>query len=181
MPHRRRCPMSPRLILVAQVGGAFGVKGEVKITAYTADARALLDYKTLIREDGSPGLTLLSGRPSKAGLVVRTREITTPEQADALRGLKLFVPRDRLPPPEDEDEFYLADLIGIQARSPDGAVIGKVIAVQNFGADDLLEIKPANGSPSWWLPFTREAAPEVNLEEGWVSVVRPAEIEGDRE
>ena len=93
--------MTPRLILVAQVGGAFGVRGEVKITAYTADARTLLKYKTLTREDGSPGLTLLSGRPSKTGLVVKTQEIATPEQADALRGLKQFVPRDWLPPPDE--------------------------------------------------------------------------------
>ena len=172
--------MTPRLILVAQVGGAFGVRGEVKITAYTADARTLLKYKTLTREDGSPGLTLLSGRPSKTGLVVKTQEIATPEQADALRGLKLFVPRDWLPPP-DEDEFYLADLIGLEARNPEGALIGRVTSVQNFGADDLLEIRPADGASSWWLPFTREAAPEVNLAEGWVSVVRPAEVDGDRD
>ena len=172
--------MSPRLIMVAQVGGAFGVRGEVKITAYTADAKTLLKYKTLTREDGSPGLTLLSGRPSKAGLVVRTKEIDTPEQADALRGLKLFVPRDLLPPP-DEDEFYLADLVGIGARDVQGAPIGKVISVQNFGADDLLEIKPSDGAPSWWLPFTREAVPEVNIADGWVTVAPPTEIDGDKD
>ena len=172
--------MTPRLIMVAQVGGAFGVRGEVKITAYTADAKTLLKYKTLTREDGSPGLTLLSGRPSKAGLVVKTKEISTPEQADAMRGLKLFVPRDLLPPP-DEDEFYLTDLIGLSARDAAGDAIGRVISVQNFGADDLLEIKPSDGAPSWWLPFTREAVPEVNIAEGWVTVVRPAEIDGDKD
>jgi len=169
----------PRLILVAQVGGAFGVRGEVKITAYTADAKSLLKYRDLMREDGSPGLTLLSGRPAKAGLVARTQEIATPEQADAMRGLKLYVDRDFLPPP-DEDEFYLADLIGLEARDPAGAVIGRIASVQNFGADDLLEIKPALGA-SWWLPFTREAAPEVNISEGWVTVVRPAEVDGDKD
>ena len=172
--------MTPRLILVAQVGGAFGVRGEVKITAYTADAKTLLKYKTLTREDGSPGLTLLSGRPSKTGLVVKTKEIATPEQADALRGLKLFVPRNWLPPP-DEDEFYLADLIGLEARNLEGVLVGRVTSVQNFGADDLLEIRPADSAPSWWLPFTREAAPEVNIAEGHVTVVRPAEIDGDKD
>ena len=171
--------MAPRLILVAQVGGAFGVRGEVKVTAYTADAKTLLKFRDLKREDGTPGLTLLSGRPAKAGLVARAQEIATPEQADALRGLKLYVDRDLLPPP-DEDEFYLADLVGIAARDASGAVIGKVISVQNFGADDLLEIKPALG-PSWWLPFTRDAAPEVNIAERWVTVVPPSEVDGDRE
>jgi len=169
----------PRLILVAQLGGAFGVRGEARITAYTADPRTLLKFRDLKREDGSPGLTLLSGRPAKAGLVAKTQEITTPEQADALRGLKLYVDRDLLPPP-DEDEFYLADLIGLEARDPAGAVIGRIASVQNFGADDLLEIKPP-AAASWWLPFTREAAPEVNIGEGWVVVVRPAEIDGDKD
>jgi 16S rRNA processing protein RimM len=171
--------MSPRLILVAQVGGAFGVRGEVRITAYTAEPQTLLKFRDLKREDGSPGLTLISGRPAKAGLVARTQEITTPEQADATRGLKLYVDRDLLPAPE-EDEFYLADLIGLQARDPAGAVIGKIASVQNFGADDLLEIKPGDGA-SWWLPFTRECTPEVNIVGGWVTVVRPAEIDGDKD
>jgi 16S rRNA processing protein RimM len=169
----------PRLILVAQVGGAFGVRGEVKITAYTAEPVALLTYRDLKREDGSPGLTLLSGRPAKAGLVARAQEIATPEQADALRGLKLYIDRDRLPPPDD-DEFYLADLIGMEARDPAGAVIGQIASVQNFGADDLLEIKPPIGA-SWWLPFTREAAPDVNIAAGWVTVVRPDEVQGDKD
>ncbi len=168
------------LILVAQVGGAFGVRGEVRITAFTAEPRSLLTYRDLMREDGSPGLTLLSGRAAKAGLVARAKEIATPEQADALRGLKLYVPRETLPP-TDEDEFYLADLIGLEARDLDGAVVGKIIAVQNFGADDLLEIKPAGGGASWWLPFTKDAAPEVSLAEGWITIVRPTEIDGDKD
>jgi 16S rRNA processing protein RimM len=171
--------MPPRLILVAQVGGAFGVRGEVRITAFTADPRTLLAYRDLRREDGTPGLTLLAGRPAKAGLVAKVSGIATPEQADALRGLKLYVPRDLLPDTDDEDEFYLADLIGLEARDPAGAPVGTVISVQNFGADDLLEIKPAGAAASWWLPFTREAAPEIHLAEGWLTVVRPPEIDGD--
>ena len=172
--------MSPRLILVAQVGGAFGVRGEVKITTFTAEPRALLGYGPLCREDGSAGLTLISGRAAKAGLVARVLEITTPEQADALRGLKLYIARDSLPPPE-EDEFYLADLIGLEARDPSGERVGHILSVQNFGADDLLEIKPANGGASWWLAFTRETAPLVRIEDGWLTVIRPPEIEGDKD
>jgi 16S rRNA processing protein RimM len=171
--------MAPRLILVAQVGGAFGVRGEVKITAYTAEPQTLLHYRDLKREDGTPGLTLLTGRPAKAGLVAKAKEITTPEQADAMRGLKLYIDRDLMPPPE-EDEFYLADLVGIEARDDAGAKIGKVISVQNFGADDLLEIKPQAGA-SWWLPFTREAVPQVNIAERWLTVVPPTEIDGDKD
>lgn len=167
------------LILVAQVGGAFGVRGEVRITAFTAEPMALMAYGPLLRADGSPGLTLTSARPDKKGVVARAREIQTREQAEALRGLKLFTPRDRFPAPEDEDEFYLADLIGLEARDADGAVIGRVKTVRNFGASDMLEIAPAEGGPTWYLPFTRAAAPVVRIAEGWLTVVRPLEIEGD--
>ncbi|RZJ95188.1 MAG: 16S rRNA processing protein RimM [Brevundimonas sp.] len=168
-----------KLILVAQVAGGFGVKGEVRVTAYTADPMALLTYGPLLRADGSVGLTLTSARPDKAGVVGRAKEITTKEEADALRGLKLHVPRDRLPEP-DEDEVYLTDLVGVQARGPDGAVLGTVKSVQNFGADDMLEIAPAEGGPTWYLPFSKDAVPELHLAEGWLLAVRPTEI-GERE
>lgn len=170
--------MSDRLLLVGQVGGAFGVRGEVKITTFTADPLALLTYKTLLRADGSPGLTLTAARVSKTGVVARAREIATPEQADALRGLKLHIPRDSLPEP-DEDEYYLADLIGLDVVSPDGELIGRVKAVNDFGAGDLLEINPAGGGASWWLPFTREAVPEVRIAEGRLVATPPSVIEAD--
>lgn len=169
----------PNLILVGQVGGGFGVRGEVKVTAFTADPLALRAYGPLLRADGSPGLTLTAARPTKEGIVGRANEIQTKEQADALRGLKLYVPRDRFPAP-DEDEFYLADLIGLEARDAEDAVLGTVKAVQNFGADDVLEIAPAAGGQTWYLPFTREAVPEIHSTEGWLRAVRPVEI-GERE
>lgn len=165
------------LILVAQVAGGFGVKGEVRVTAWTADPMALLDYGPLLRADGTVGLTLTSGRPEKTAIVGRAKEIATKEQADALRGLKLFVPRDRLPPPDDEDEFYLTDLIGLTARDADDRLIGTVKSVPNFGAGDMLEIAPSEGGPTWYLPFTREAVPEVRLTDGWLRAVRPAEVD----
>jgi len=168
-----------KLILVAQVAGGFGVKGEVRVTAYTAEPMALMSYGPLLRADGSVGLSLISARPEKAAVVGRAKEIATKEQADALCGLKLYIQRDRLPEP-DEDEFYLADLVGVEARDPDGVALGTVKAVQNFGADDMLEIAPAAGGPSWYLPFTREAVPELHLADGWVLAVRPVEV-GERE
>lgn len=168
-----------KLILVGQVAGGFGVKGEVRVTAWTAEPMALLKYGTLLRADGTPGLTLTSARPEKTAVVGRAKEIATKEQADALRGLKLYIHRDRLPEPE-EDEFYLADLVGLEARDPDGVVLGSVRAVQNFGADDILEISPAAGGPTWYLPFTREAVPELHIADGWLLAVKPVEI-GERE
>lgn len=168
-----------KLIQVGQVAGGFGVRGEVRVAAYTADPMALLAYRDLLRADGSVGLTLTSARPDKNGVVGRAKEIATKEEADALRGLKLFIPRDRLPEPE-EDEFYLTDLVGVEAREPDGTVLGTVKSVPNFGASDMLEIAPAAGGPTWYLPFTRDAVPELHLADGWVLVVRPNEV-GERE
>lgn len=168
-----------KLILVGQVAGGFGVRGEVRVTAYTADPMSLLAYGPLLRADGSVGLTLTSARPEKSAVVGRAKEITTKEQADALRGLKLHVPRDLLPEPE-EDEFYLTDLVGLQARDPDDVVLGTVKSVQNFGADDMLEIAPAEGGQTWYLPFTRDCVPDLHIADGWLRIVRPVEI-GERE
>jgi len=168
--------MSDALILVGRVAGAFGIKGEVRITSFTADPMALVDYKTLLREDGSPGLTLTGGRVAKGGVVVRAREIETREQAEAARGLRLYIPRDTLPEPEDEDEFYVADLVGLDVISVEGEALGRVKSVHDFGAGDLLEIEPAQG-PSWWLPFTREAVPEVSIADRRVVAVKPEETE----
>ena len=168
--------MSPRLILVGRVGGAFGIKGEVRITTYTDDPESLLDYKSLKREDGAPALTLTSGRAAKGGLIAHAKEIVTREDAEAARGLGLYIDRDDLPEPE-EDEFYLADLIGLEARSPEGDVLGRIKSVHDFGAGDLLEIEPAGGGATWWLPFTRECAPEVRIADGVVVAVKPDETE----
>jgi len=169
---------APRLIMVAKVDGAFGVRGEIRLTAFTEDPGALLRYATLRREDGSVGLTLSAGRVVKDGVVARAAEVATREEAQALRGLRLYVDRAILPVP-DEDEYYLADLIGLAAVSPEGSVVGRIKGVNNFGAGDLLEIQPADGAPSWWSPFTREAVPEVRIDLGQVVVVRLPETSAE--
>jgi len=168
--------MSDALLMVGRVAGAFGIKGEVRITTFTADPLALVDYKTLLREDGSTGLTLTGGRVAKGGVVVRAQEIETREQAEAARGLRLYIPRELLPDTEDEDEFYVADLVGLDVVGVDGEALGRVKSVHDFGAGDLLEIEPPQG-PSWWLPFTREAVPEVSISERRVVAVKPEETE----
>jgi 16S rRNA processing protein RimM len=167
---------SDNLILVARVAGAFGVKGEVRLTSFTADPMALLAYRELKRESGQPGLTLTGGRPHKGGVVVRAREVETREQAEALRGLRLYIPREALPATEDEDEFYLVDLIGLAVETPEGEALGVVRDVRDFGAGDLLEIQPPAGA-SWWLPFTRDAVPAVRLAERRIIAIRPVETE----
>jgi len=166
--------MAEKLVLVGQVGGAFGVRGEVKITAFTGDAMALLGYSPLLRADGSVGLTLTGARPDKKGVVAKAKEITTKEQADTLRGLKLYVPRERLPEP-DEDEFYLTDLVNLEVRLASGEVLGKVKSVPNFGAGDILEIAPAGGGQTWYLPFSKAAVPELHIADGWLLAEPPAD------
>jgi 16S rRNA processing protein RimM len=167
--------MADQLILVGRVAGAFGVRGEVRITSFTADPAALLTYKTLLREDGTPGLTLTGGRVQNGAVICRAREVATREEAEALRGLKLHVRRDALPVPDD-DEFYVADLIGVDVVSEAGEALGRVKAIQDFGAGDLLEIQPPSG-PSWYLPFTLENVPGIDLAGRCITIVRPTEVE----
>ena len=170
--------MPADLILVAQVAGAFGVRGEVRLTAFTEDALNLLGYGPLLNAAGAPTLTLKSGRAVKGAVIGEAAEIATREQAEAMRGVKLYIERSALPPPEDEDEFYLTDLIGLDVVSPAGDTLGKVKFVANFGAGDLLEIAPAKpGEASWYAPFTKAVAPEIDLAAGRITVDRPMETE----
>jgi 16S rRNA processing protein RimM len=177
---------APNLIEIARVAGAFGVRGEVRVTAWSDDPLALKGYGPLLKKDGAVALTLTAARLHKpgqdgGGLVVRAKEVETKEQADAMRGLRLYVDRSALPAPE-EDEFYLADLIGLEARDAAGKVLGRVKAVEDFGAGDILEIAPAGEkAPTWYLPFTKEAAPQVHIAEGWLLAVRPQETQADGE
>jgi 16S rRNA processing protein RimM len=168
---------APKLVLVGRVAGAFGVKGEVRVSAYTETPLNLLQYRDLKREDGSPGLTLVSGRAAKADFIGTASQIKTKEEADALRGLRLYVAREDMPQP-DEDEFYLADLIGMAVFEA-GQALGKVKAVHDFGAGDILEIEPARGA-TWYLPFTRAAVPQVDIAAGRIEALRPAEVSDDR-
>jgi 16S rRNA processing protein RimM len=157
------------------VAGGFGVKGEVRISTFTAEPLALARYRNLLREDGSPALTVLSARPVKDGIVARVAGIDDKDAADALRGLRLHVPREALPEP-DEDEFYLTDLIGLSVVSVTGEALGRIKAVPNFGSGDLLEIEPPRGGATFYLPFTREAVPQVLIAEGKVIADPPAEV-----
>ena len=165
----------PRLVLVGRVGGAFGVQGEIRLIPYTQEPEALLAYGPLLDEHAAVALSLTSSRPFKDGLIVRAAQVATREEAQALKGLQLYVERSRLPEPEEDDEFYHADLIGLAVRSPAGDVIGRVRSVQDFGAGELLEIEPAGGGATWLAAFTKAVVPEVRLSEGWLSVERPVD------
>ena len=152
-------------ICVGAIAGAFGVRGEVRLKSFTAEAGDIANYGPLETEDGTQRFSVAVTRAIKNGLAVRLSGIETKEQADALRGVQLFVPRDRLPA-LPEDEFYHADLIGLEVRDTGGNVLGHVKSVQNHGATDLLEIHGPGLTSTVLLPFTMAIVPTVDLDKG---------------
>jgi 16S rRNA processing protein RimM len=163
------------MILVAQFGAAHGIKGEVRLKAYTQDPMAVADYGPLIAADGRrfeiEAMRPAAGSSSPDMLVVRIKGVSDRNAAEALNRLELSVPKDALPPAE-EGEYYHADLIGLRAETPSGTILGTVVAVPNYGAGDLLEIAPATGN-TILVPFTDAVVPEVDIAEGRVVVDPP--------
>jgi 16S rRNA processing protein RimM len=159
-------------ICVAQIGGAHGIRGEVKLKSFTADPMAVKDYGPLASEDGAASFEIEAMRPAKGHLVVRFRGVHDRNAAERLTNLRLFVPRDRLAPPE-ADEFYHADLIGLSAVGTDGTEIGTVAAIHDFGAGDILELRPAAGGSTIMLPFTDACVPDIDIAGGRITVVLP--------
>jgi 16S rRNA processing protein RimM len=155
-----------RRILVGEILKAHGLKGEVKLKSFTGDPLAIAAYGPFSASDGKQ-LTLVSLRPGPGALLAKFEGVGDRDRAEALRGLKLYVDRDVLPKAE-ADEFYHADLIGLCAQDPTGAVIGKVSAIYDFGAGDVIEIVRQNESAPLLLPFTDDMVPEVNVEAGFV-------------
>jgi 16S rRNA processing protein RimM len=154
--------LADELVLVGAIAGAFGVQGEVRLRSFTAQPDAIVDYAPFFHEDGRVALTPKSWRPVKDGIAVIAAEVTSREDAIALRNTKLYVPRDALPP-ADEDEFYHVDLIGLSVEALDGAPLGKVRSVIP-GPQDLLDIEGTPGAKSsWFLPFTKALVPVVDL------------------
>lgn len=156
---------SDDLICVGVIAGAFGVKGEVRLKSFTADPEAIEDYNPLTTEDGSQSFDVGIIQSIKNGLSVRLSNVATKEEADALKGVNLYVPRTRLPSLPD-DEFYHADLMGLEVYDTGGTLLGRVKSVQNHGAGDLLEIHGAGLSTTVLIPFTRQAVPTVDLNAG---------------
>ena len=152
-------------ICVGAIAGAFGVRGEVRLKSFTAIPEDIASYAPLESEDGTRRFSVKVTRQVKNGLAARLSGITTKEEADALRGTQLFVPRDRLPSLPD-DEFYHTDLIGLEVTDTGGASLGKVLSVINNGADDLLELSAPGQKQTVLLPFTKAVVPTVDLAQG---------------
>ena len=159
-------------ICVAQIGAAHGIRGEVRLRSFTEDPAAIKTYGPLESEDGTRRFTIEALRPAKDHFVVRLAGVADRDAAEKLTNIKLFISRDLLPPIEDDDTFYHADLIGLAAVTQDGAALGTVTAILNFGAGDLVEIKPDGGGEAVMVPFTDAAVPEIDMAARRI-VVRP--------
>jgi 16S rRNA processing protein RimM len=160
-------------IHVARIGAAHGVRGEVKLWSFTQDPLAVASYGPLETQDGARKIEIETLRAAKDHFVARIAGVEDREAAASLRNVDLFVARDKLPPIKEADTYYFADLIGLSAVGEDGAVLGKVTAVHNFGAGDVVEIALAAGGDPLLLPFTEAAVPRVDLKARCIVVVPP--------
>ena len=166
-------------ICVAQIGGAHGLRGDVKLKSFTADPMAVKDYGRLTTEDGAESFEIEALRAAKGHLVARFRGVGDRNAAERLAHLRLFVPRERLPPPA-VDEFYHADLIGLRAVTADGTEVGTVAAIHDFGAGDILELRPQAGGTTIMVPFTAAFVPSVDIAGGRIVVAPPEDAPGNR-
>jgi 16S rRNA processing protein RimM len=164
-------------ICVARIGAAHGVRGAVKLWTFTEDPLAVKAYGPLLTKDGARQFEVTSAREAKGHLVATLKGVATREEAERLNGIELYVAREKLPD-TGEDEYYHADLIGLAAVNTANEPLGRVIAIHNFGAGDIIEIAPPSGS-TLLLPFTNAVVPMVDLPGGRVVIEIPDEIEGD--
>ena len=149
-------------ICLGQIGAAHGVRGEVRLRSFTADPQAIAGYGPLETEDGRV-FQIETLRPAKDHFVARLSGVCDRNAAEALSRTKLYVPRERLPEPSEADEYYHADLIGLAVQDTAGKNIGSVIAIHNFGAGDLLEVKPEHGGQTDLIPFDESHVPIVDV------------------
>ena len=159
------------LICVGRLGGAYGVRGELRLKSFCAVPEDIETYNPLTTDDGTPVTVALIGA-MKGGFSARIVGVDTKEQADALKGVSLFARRDQFPDPED-DEYYYADLEGLAVHDTGGALVGRVKTVQNHGADDLLEVTLQGSSDTALIPFTKASVPTVDLRAGRIVIDPP--------
>ncbi len=161
-------PQPEKPILMAVIGAAHGIRGEVRVKTFTGDPLALGDYGPLYTKDGR-AFEVQDIRPAGTVAVVRFKGVAARSAAEALTGTELFIDRSALPDEEDEDDFYQADLIGLSVRDETGATIGKVAAVQNFGGGDILDLTLGRAK-GVLIPFSRAAVPEVSVAGGYIRI-----------
>jgi len=166
-----------KTILMGRIGAAHGLGGEVRLQSFCAEPADIAAYSPLATGSGAR-ITISALRPAKSMFIARIEGVNDRNAAEKLNGTELFVARERLGPEEDEDEFFHADLIGLATVHEDGTPHGTILAVPNYGADDMLEIRLKSGQIAV-LPFTRAVVPVIDLDAGRVTVAPPDEIAGE--
>jgi 16S rRNA processing protein RimM len=169
----REKPPLPTLTLMAEIVGVHGVKGMVKLKVFGGDPESLPAYGAFCDAEGKENFTISTLAQHSGTWLAELKGITDRTAAEKLRGMKLYISRDRLPKIKKKNTWYHADLIGLAARYPDGKPMGTVAAVANFGAGDLLEVQPEKGN-SFYVPFTNAVVPDVDLEKKIVIIDPPA-------
>lgn len=162
-------------VLLGAIAGAHGVRGEVRIRSFTAALGDIATYGPLSDEAGTRTFRIKVRGKVRGLAIAKIDGVADRNAAEALRGLRLYVPRRVLPKPGRE-QWYLADLEGLRVETAAGASLGRVKSVQNFGAGDLLEVEPTGG-PAFWLPFTKRVVPVIDIDRGRLVVEVPGESE----
>ncbi len=168
-----------KLVVMGVITSAHGIRGEVKIKSFTETPEDIAAYGPLLLDDGPQTVEIERLRPRKGAFIAKLKGVEDRDAAELLRGRELKLPRDRLPDIEEADTFYHSDLIGLKAEKEKGQPAGEVVAVHDFGAGDLLEIRPEGTRETYYLPFTKEAVPKVDLAGGRIVINPPPELEED--
>lgn len=165
-------------VLVGEIGAAQGLKGEVRLRSFTQAPADIAGYGALEDESGMRSIEIERVRVTPKAVIARIKGVTTREGAEALCRTKLYLPRAKMPAREarDEDEWYVADLVGLRAVDRQGGTIGTVVAIHNFGASDIVEVAPAAGGENLLVAFTETTVPEVDVEGGRLVLVPPEEL-----
>lgn len=175
----KRAEMPDRKVCIGVIAGPHGVNGLVRVKSFTADPEDVAAYGPVTDVAGARQFRLKLTGAARDMLIARIEGVKDRNAAEALRGVELYIDRDRLPQP-GEDEFYHADLIGMPARSTDGSEIGTVTALYDYGAGDMIEIRLRKGGVEL-LPFNKAVVPQIDLDQGFVVIALPAEIDGRAE
>ncbi|UYN98752.1 MAG: ribosome maturation factor RimM [Devosia sp.] len=170
-----------KTILLGTIGAAHGIKGEVRITSHTQDPEAIADYGPLATDRPGLTITIQSARLNKNVLIARLKGIGDRNAAEALNGVSLFVSRDSLPEHEDDEDFYHADLIGLDARLENGVSIGAVHALHNYGAGDLIEVRDPRSGDTFLYPFTKAVVPTIRIADGYLVIAPPLDADPGEE
>lgn len=170
---------APHRSCLGVITGTRGIRGEVRIRTFTERAEDIAAYGPLTDETGARSFTLVDLRPIKGGIAARVEGIQDRTAAEALKGTQLYVARDALPDSEG-DEFYHTDLLGMRVVTVNGEEFGRVLAVHDFGAGDVLEIERMDGPPLV-VPFTRDTVPEIDTDKGHLVLIPPPGLLNDDE